>query len=361
MNAASTGLSEPLVEVLRGPLVDSVHRGDLALVDANGTLLASVGDPMGKRAYWRSSAKPFQAMCVIQSGAGQRWSFSPEDIALISGSHNGEAVHTARAQALLDRIGEQPEDLTCGVHPPLDAETARTLQERGVEPSVLENNCSGNHIGMLALAVQLGVDTAGYASIEHPVQQEILQGVCRFTGADPSQVAIGIDGCGVPCFGLSVYQMAWAFARLMKPQGTGAVYERAAAAVASAMMAHPYLVAGRNRLDTALMEVAPGRLLSKGGAGGLQCIGITGGMGLAVKVEDGAEVTSSARPAGMAALEALRQVGVLDDLQMATLGVHARRAVHSLSGREVGEAHAAFRLLQVAGDASWTTGGGVKP
>lgn len=336
-------MSEVLVEVIRGPLVDTIHRGDLAVVDADGALVAAVGSPH-KVAYMRSSAKPFQAMCAVYSGAAEHWSFSSEDIALIAGSHNGEPAHTERARRLLERIGLQPRDLACGVHPPLDVETARDLQERGRMPSVFENNCSGKHIGMLALALQLGAKTEGYESVEHPVQREVLQNVARFAKLDPDDIPIAVDGCGVPCFGLSLYRMAWAFARLLKPQGMEPDREQAAAVVASSMTAHPYLVAGRNRLDTALMEVGRGKLLAKGGAGGVQCVATTSGLGLAVKVEDGAEGPVSPRPAGLSIIEALRQMKVLDEPQIELLGDHGRRTFKSLSGRETGHARVVFQI-----------------
>lgn len=342
-------MNVPLVEVTRGRLADAIHVGALAIVDADGTMLASAGDPAGTVAYLRSAAKPFQAMCVASSGAGRRWRFSPEDMALIAGSHNGEPVHVARARALLTRIGMEPGDLACGTHPPLDPVTRSELLRGGAEPTVLHNNCSGKHIGMLALARQLGAPPAGYSDRRHPVQQMITESLCRFVGLEPGDLIVGVDGCGVPCFGLSVRRMAMAFARLMKPGRAAAADACAARTVRSAMMSHPYLVAGRDRLDTALMTAGRGALLAKGGAGGVQCVGIAGGLGLAVKALDGADAFSPARPAGVAAVEALRQLGALDEAQAGMLGSYTQRPLRNLLGEAVGQVRPVFRLSRGSG------------
>lgn len=338
-------MSAPLVELTRGAIVDDLHRGDLAVVGADGELRFSAGDPMGKVAYWRSSAKPFQAIPLIASGAAERWALTSEDVAVITASHSGEPVHVDRVASLLDRIGCTSEDLACGVHPPLDPEAARALADAGAKPTALHSNCSGKHTGMLALALQLGVPTDGYLLPGHPVQQEIRKNVARFSGVEPQEVVIGVDGCGVPCFGTSVYHVALAFARLMAPEDTiPEPYATAAGVVRGAMIAHPYLVAGNGRLDTELMQAGGGALLSKGGAGGVQCVGLGGGLGLAVKIEDGAAATAPGRPAGFAALEALRQLGALDSTGFASLERHARPRVESIAGEVVGDARAVFEL-----------------
>ena len=337
-------MSAALVELIRSGLVDEIHRGDLAVVSADGELRFAVGDPVRKLAYWRSSAKPFQSMPLIASGAAARLELSNEEIALTAASHGGEPVHVALAASLLEHVGHRVEELECGAHPPLDAESARELAGRGVGPSPLHNNCSGQHAGLLALADQLGAPIAGYPRPAHPVQRSILENVARFTGLEQREIVLGLDGCGIPCFGVSVFQMALAFARLMAPpDGVPGEYRHAAAEVRGAMMAQPYLVAGRNRIDTDLMRTLAGAV-SKEGAGGVQCVGLPGGIGLAVKMEDGAGSPGSGDPAGVAALEALRQLGVLDDAAWHALGRHALPEVRSVVGERAGNARAAFEL-----------------
>ncbi len=353
-------MSEILVEMTRGPLAESVHRGDVAVVDSEGRLLYLAGDPGRKRTYWRSSAKPFQAMPVVYTGAADRWGFGPEEIALICASHNGESVHTERVAAMLQRMGLGQEALRCGAHAPYDPETARELRRLGVRPSSLHSNCSGKHTGMLALSLHLGADPGDYLAPEHPVQQEILANVARMTGLDPGQIVLAVDGCGVPCFGLSIYQMALAFARLAAPKTVAEPYGEAARRVRDAMMAHPYLVAGRQRLCTDLMGLTGDLLVAKSGASGVHCLGLRpeavsalpalagispgAGVGVAVKLEDGGGLGSRE----VAVLEVLRQLGVLSSHQLDSLHSYARPVIRNVAGLAVGEGRPAF-VLQQAG------------
>ncbi len=336
-------MSAPLVEVVRGGLVEALHRGDIAVVDAAGRLRASVGNPAAV-SYWRSAAKPFQAMPLLYRGGISRWALAPEDVALICGSHSGEPVHVDRVSALLERFGCRTEDLSCGVHSPLDTERADALIRTGSEPNVLHNNCSGNHAGMLALAIQLGSDRAGYTAPEHPAQREILRNVALFTGLDTDEIELGVDGCGAPCYGISVHHMALAYARLMASGLVGEPHASAAAVVRDAMLAEPYLVGGRSRFDTDLIAAGRGRLLAKGGAGGVECVGLVEGVGVAVKVEDGTSGPSAGRPGSVATIEVLRQLGVLDRGQIEALGAHARPRLRALSGRDVGHVRPVFTL-----------------
>lgn len=335
-------MSEPLVETVRGDLVEAIHRGDLAVVDARGTLQASVGDPTSKITYWRSAAKPFQALTVIHSGAARRWELSTADLALIAGSHNGEGIHVDRASALLSRIGCDLTDLVCGTHPPLAPAAAAELQEKGEAPSALHHNCSGKHIGMLALACHLGADRAGYQDPDHPVQAAILETICAFSGLTSDQVSLGVDGCGVPCFGTSVYHLACAFARLMDPRELSAAYRGAAQDIRTAIAAHPYLVAGHGRFDTDLMQT--GDVVAKGGASGVQCVGLPSGLGMAVKIEDGFMGPPPA-PGSVATIAALYQLEILDRAQVNSLSAHARPALRNTSGQLVGETRPTFDLV----------------
>ncbi len=336
-------VTERLVHASRGELVEAVHRGVIAVVDASGAVRAEVGDPAHQVTFWRSAAKPFQALPVVSSGAAEHFGFSSEELALLSGSHSGETVHVSLVAKALERIGCTPDDLICGAHPPLDPAASAELRERGIAPAVLHSNCSGKHTGMLALARHLGVPTAGYESPEHPVQRRILEAVARFAGLPADAIVVGVDGCGVPCFGTDVLHLALAFARLMDPAAIGEPDAGAARTIRDAMIAHPHIVAGTNRLDTDLMRAGRGELLAKGGASGVMCVGTAGGLGLAVKIEDGAD-TAAGRPSGVAAIETLRQLGALDGEQRASLAGHALPVIRTISGRAVGHARPVFEL-----------------
>jgi len=329
-----------LVELTRGPIVEAIHRGDLAVVSADGSRVASVGDPGRKVTYWRSSAKPFQAMPLVYTGAAERFGLDAADLALCSASHQGEPMHTERVLRILERIGCGPDDLRCGAHAPYDGPTADALRQAGDRPSALHNNCSGKHAGMLVLARHLGAPAETYLEPDHPVQRAILANVRLVTGLD--EIATSVDGCGVPCFALSVERMALAFARLMTPEALGEPFATAAGAIRDAMRTHPALVGGTGRFDTDLMREANGRLVSKGGASGVLCIGIDDGRGLALKIEDGAVTPGYSR--GVACIEALRQLGVLDDATVSLLASHARPQLRNVAGGVVGEARPAFTL-----------------
>lgn len=333
----------PLLESTRGQLVEEVQRGHLAIVDSKGTLLASLGEPRAAVTYWRSSAKPFQTMTLVTSGAAASLGLESEDLAICSASHSGEAVHTARVAHVLALAGNEPEDLACGTHLPFDPDSAAALQRSGTKPNVLHSNCSGKHAGMLALAKHLGTSTEGYRRPDHPVQRLILETVCRFAGLEENELSIGVDGCGAPTFGLPVERMALAYARLMSPDDLPEADRHAAATVRSAMTAHPHLVAGTGRADTDLMRIAGGRILMKGGASGVVCAGVEGGVGIAVKLESGRENFTAP-----VVIEALRSLGVLSAKEVNELGRHAHPPVRNIAGDIVGETRIAFTLPAVS-------------
>jgi L-asparaginase II len=192
-----------LVEVWRGPIIESLHRGHLIAVDGEGKTIAEIGDAETV-SFIRSSGKPFQAIPLITSGAADRFGLTEKEIAIACGSHSGEPIHVEAAQSILQKIGLDASALKCGVHEPFSVEVARELVENQQPPNVLQNNCSGKHAGMLALAKHLGAPTETYDSPDNPIQQQILRTVSEFSDVPQAEVAIGIDGCGVPVFGLSV-------------------------------------------------------------------------------------------------------------------------------------------------------------
>jgi len=343
-------MSQILVEVVREPLVEDLHRGDIAVVDADGRLLQWCGEPARKVSFWRSSGKPFQAMPLVESGAADHWGFSEADMAVCCASHAAEPVHQQQVLSVLTKAGLTTDVLRCGAHPPLDREEAAALIRRGEEPGALHSNCSGKHAGMCALAQHLGLSPEGYLEAEHGVQKLILENVTVMTDLPRSQIAIGIDGCGVPVFGLPVYSMALAYARLADPGGLPVPKQAAAERVYRAMTTHPHLIAGRNRFDTVLMQVAPG-IVSKGGAAGICCIGLSPeraataglgphGVGIALKIEDG----NNDVPRSSAAIEALVQLGVLSEGERDALRQFHRPAVRNVAGRAVGQVRPVFRL-----------------
>ncbi len=353
VNGRAGALSEPLVEIVRGPLVEAAHRGTMAVVDAAGTLLASVGDPRRKVTYMRSAAKPFQSMPLVLSGAAARFDLAPADLAIACASHNAEPGHVQQVASLLDHLEVSAGQLACGTHPPLLASAARELERRGAVPNVLHNNCSGLHAGMLGLASQLAAPASGYNLSGHPVQTAIVESIARFAGLSAADVILGEDDCAAPCHGLSVYHMALAYARLMRPEGRFDDETVAAArAIRETMIENAWLIGGTGRLDTDLMEAGAGAVVAKGGASGVQCVGIEGGIGFAFKIEDGASGPAApGQPTAVTTIEVLRQLGILDPAGSEALQRHARPSLKDRHGHETGFARPSFDLGKQVRDA----------
>lgn len=336
-----------LVEVWRGPIIESRHSGHLVAVDGNGRHICSLGLPETVT-YLRSSGKPFQALPVVFSGAADRFGFSEQEVAIACGSHNGEPVHVETVRSMLRKIGLPESALNCGVHEPYSVDVARDLIRRQEPPAAIQNNCSGKHAGMLALAKHLGAATETYDEPTNPVQQMILQTVSDFSGVPVSEVVVGTDGCGVPVFAIPVSAMALMYARLVSPApNIPAEVRYACKRIVNAMISFPIMIGGsKDRLDTELIRAGAGRLISKIGAEGVYTIGVLPspewpqGIGFALKVEDGDD--RRARPP--AVIDALRQLGVLSETDLQTLSNYSPAVISNRRGEPVGEARAAFTL-----------------
>ena len=347
MSSQQIPIAEPLVEVKRGSITESRHRGHIVVVDPEGNIIASLGTPENVT-YLRSSAKPFQAMPLLTSGAADRFGFTDREVALACGSHNGEPIHTELAASMLKKIGLGVEALHCGAHEPYGVEAALALRAHGEQPNALHNNCSGKHAGMLAVALHIGASIENYEGPENPVQKAIAEVVSQFSGVAVTDMAIGVDGCGAPVFGMTMKAMALAYARLVSPPASFDKKTRAACErIVRVMSAYPELIGGTsNRLDTELMRAAPRRLVSKVGAEGVYTAGIKPseewpqGFGVAIKIEDGDD--KRARPTVV--LEALRQLGVLRDESLEAVAKYAFFPVTNRRGDVVGEISASFDL-----------------
>ena len=268
------------VELRRGTVTESRHRVHVAVVDGHGTLVAHAGDPE-LVTFWRSAAKPFQALPLVDDGAADRFGLTREDLALICASHSSEPAQVARARELLQKIGCAERDLLCGAHRPLSDAVAKDYETRGVRLTAVYSNCSGKHAGMLALAKHHGWPTEFYTRLEHPVQQRCLAEVSRWTDVAPERIGVAVDGCGVACFALPLRNMALAYSRL-----EGRVLE--------AMILHPELIAGEGRPCTDMMRAHPGRVVTKVGAEGVYSARLVRErLGVALKVEDGHSVASA--------------------------------------------------------------------
>lgn len=324
------------IEVLRGGIIESLHRVSVAVVDAGGALRAHAGAP-DMVVFARSAVKPVQAIPLVTDGAAERFGWRAPELALACASHSGEARHVEIAAAMLSSLGLNEDALACGAHAPFNPAAARALRERGEQPTRLHNNCSGKHAGMLALATKHGWPLRGYHEVEHPVQLRMLQEVARWSGVATDRIDIGVDGCGVATFALPLRALALTFARL-------AVACRSPASpsgrLIGAMTTHPELVGGTDRLCTELMRATHGRIFAKVGAEGVYCAGVPGAeLGIALKVEDGAK-----RAAEPALVEVLRLLGLLTDEDMGQLDRYTRPDVKNTRGEVVGSLRARIGL-----------------
>ncbi len=278
-----------IIEVTRGDMVESRHRADIAVVDADGKVVRAWGD-IEPPVYGRSAIKPLQALPLIESGAADRFGVSVAELALACASHNGEPRHVELVTAWLARIGCSVADLECGSHTPYHESSVEALIRAGRKPDATYNNCSGKHTGFLSTARHLGEPTGGYIRYEHPVQQRILGVLEQMTGLGLADAPRGIDGCGIPVIGIPLGNMALGMARLADP-GEHVPPARAAAAkrILAAMAAEPFLVAGTDRFCTKVMEIVGAKVALKTGAEGVYTAALpTFGLGVALKVEDGA-------------------------------------------------------------------------
>ena len=278
-----------LVEVVRDPLVESRHRGSVAVADARGRLRLVIGDVQSP-VYLRSAIKFLQAIPLVASGAAARYALDDTELALACGSHGGEARHTRAVGGWLRRIGLAPDDLACGVHQPMYRPAAEALAAAGGAATALHNNCSGKHTGFLTTALHCGEPLDGYIAPGHPVQQRVRRTLEAMCGLSLEQAPAGTDGCGIPVFGIPLAAVAGAMARFALAEGLAAPHRDAVLRLQRALRARPFFAAGSKRLCSALMERAGDRALVKVGAEGCYAGALPGaGLGIALKIDDGAE------------------------------------------------------------------------
>lgn len=300
-------MSEVLLHYTRAEKVESMHRGDIAVVDVKGNLVDSIGNadlPM----FWRSAAKPFQVLPFVEQGGIEKFNISTEELALMVSSHSGEKEHVELVIKALNKVGLTEDALSCGPAKPMNSKAANAILMQSQKYQAVHNACSGKHTGMLALAKMLGIPVEGYTEPDHEVQKAMHQAVADGARLKLEEVEIGIDGCGVPVFYLPLKNMAWAYARLAKPEeGDWGSRESSIKLIRDAMLEHPHVVAGTGRIDTEVMRLTKGRIIAKVGAEAVYCLAsVEDGIGIAFKIEDG-----SFRAINPVVIGVLKRLGML--------------------------------------------------
>lgn len=350
--------SKPLLELTRGRIVESIHYGSVAVVDASGKLLASYGDPY-MVAFLRSSAKAFQALPFVERGGVEHYGLTERELALAVSSHEGSDEHVEVAHSIQAKAGIQESNLQCGVHMPGDAQAYQSLIRRQELPTPNRNNCSGKHSAMLAHAKMRGLPLDTYLENSHPIQQDILNEFAEMCKIPVEKVELGIDGCSAPNFAVPLYNAALGFARLADPRDLSDQRAAACQKITAAMTAHPEMISGRGEFDCRLMQAGRGKIICKRGAEGYQAISLlpgalgdhSPGIGITFKVSDGdilfrtlkIEPHNRVRPA--VAFEILRQLGALDGSQLEELAEFGPSLpVKNHRGIVTGESRPVFQL-----------------
>lgn len=325
-----------LVEVTRGVSVESRHAGVVAVSDASGKLVLAIGD-VERPTFPRSAVKALQALPLVESGAAERFGFNEAELALAVASHGGEPEHVATAAGALARLGLDAGALECGAHWPMYDPAARALAASGAGPTALHNNCSGKHAGFLCLACAMEVEPAGYIGPDHPVQREVTAAIEGMMEVRLSEAPVGVDGCGIPTYAAPLGAVARAFARFGSGEGLGSERAKAAKTLQHAAWSAPFEVGGTGRFDTEVMQMLSGRAFVKMGAEGVHTAALPElGLGVAIKIEDGA---GRASEVAMAAV--LARLLPLSGEDAAWLDGRSRRTIKNWEGVEVGEIRAA--------------------
>lgn len=347
---------QPILELIRGRVVESTHYGSIAVVDSTGKLLHSYGDS-DMVTFLRSSAKPFQALPFVEHGGAEHFDFMESELSISCSSHETAQMHLDTVKAMQAKIGIQESDLQCGAHLPGDAVKLRMVIQQDIKPTANFNNCSGKHTAMLAYAKMRGLPLENYLEINHPIQQDILSTFSEMCGIEKDKIELGVDGCSAPNFAVPLFNSALGMARLCDPRALSESRAIACKKITSAMTTHPEMISNYGEFDCELMKVGAGKIVTKRGAEGFQIIGLMpgvygeNGVGIAFKVTDGDssrmndDLESSTRVRPAITLEILRQLKVLNQTQLQTLEKFGPiKQLKNHRGILTGESHPVFQL-----------------
>ena len=332
-------MAEKLIEITRGGIVETIHRGDVVVVNSNGEILYHYGDPT-KFTYWRSAAKPIQAFHVILSGAAEKYNFSDDELAIMCASHYGEKFHLKTIQTILSKIGLNENHILGGTVTSLSIDYALELARTQTELNPMISDCSGKHAGMLSTCVHKNYPLNSYKDLSHPLQQDILKIVAEMANVKAEDIGIGIDGCSVPVHAMPLKNMAQAYARLANPDRLPEKYRDASRRIFAAMNKHPEMISGTNGFCSDLISKSNKKLVGKVGAEGVYCVGIKDrDIGIAMKMESGSMAVLPP-----AVLRVLQQLEILNEEELESLVIYNPIANANDLKTKVGEIRAVFEL-----------------
>ncbi len=328
-----------VAEVTRNGMVESVHEGNVAVVRQDRTLTHFFGDPE-QICYFRSSGKPFIVLSHLTKKIHEAFGFSLKELAIMSSSHSGGKQHVETLIGIANKLGIQESDINCGVREPFGVNEKFELYRSGALPSQWHNNCSGKHLGFLAACRVMGWSFDHYWDISHPIQQDILACIAEFSDIPKANVHIGVDGCGVPVFGVPLKNMALAYARLFDTGFLNGKYKDVQELLHRAVTEHPEMIAGSGRLDTDLIRYSHGEYFGKMGADGVFCVHChPQKLGIAIKIQDG-----GIRAVDPVVMETLSQLGVLQEEMLEKMNHYHYPPVLTWTGKTTGLINPVFKL-----------------
>ncbi len=329
---------QPLVRVTRAGHTESVHYGSVVVVDNQGQIIASLGDP-DCRIFSRSCCKPLQAIPLFSHPHLSELGLTDAELAITCGSHSGEPRHLDVVRSILNKAACRQDAMQCGSHVPMYFEALGRKPSNHDVYSNLHHNCSGKHAGMLAWCRLSKVPLEDYLQPGHQLQREILSAVAHFSGEPEQHIEIAVDGCGAPNFRLPLRALALAYMRLCSSD-SDRIYGTAPARVYQTMTQHPEMIAGLRRIDLLLMQMGGKQWLSKVGAEAVHTLGIKSkGYGIAIKIADGGQ-----RARSVVTIEVLRQLGLLPELAHSPLAEFARPEIRNDRDQVVGDIQPVFKL-----------------
>ncbi len=321
-----------LVEIYRGGLLESFHRGVVCVVDENHQVIFEKGN-VQQVCYPRSAMKLIQVLPLIEKGGIEKFDFTLEEIALMCGSHNAEPEHIRVLYQILTKIGCTAQDLNCGAQAPTSKKAAEALLLNHEKPSQIHNNCSGKHAGMLALCKLINAPIEGYLKPEHPIQQLILSAVEDLYAYPKNQMVAALDGCTAPIYSIPVLNQAIAYQNLCGNNTFSEKRNQALTTIRNAIAAHPFMVAGSKRYCTDMMLITAPQVIGKTGAEGIFCMSFTDKKwGVCIKIDDG-----KMQPQYHVAEKLLEEAGIFDQNTLKSLENYSKTPLYNFNKLQTGE------------------------
>lgn len=329
-----------LVEVYRGGLLESFHRGVVCVVNEQNEIIFSLGDTE-QLCYPRSAMKLLQVIPLIVNGGMEKFNFTLEEIAVMCGSHNAESEHLRVVNTILQKIGLSSDHLNCGPQYPSSKKDANQLIKADIKPHHIHNNCSGKHAGMLATCILMNWPTEDYINPNHPLQKAIRE-ICSLMYEYPEQKMItALDGCSAPIFSVPVKNQAIAYKNLVSNNHLPDVVKEACEVVVKAVSAYPFMVAGSKRYCTDMMQVTAPQIIGKTGAEGIFCMTFTEQkLGVCIKIDDGKML-----PQYNVAQALINASGLFNEDELAPLQHHLQAPITNFNKLTTGEIKVSEQLI----------------